>query len=269
MVTMMIRPSFISLAAAVLLHATISAAIAQDLSGRYSHQGAQGEIALLLQQDTEGRVTGTLSAAGQSAFALRGTVDGRRATGTIVIGGEAAWFAAGFSGDTLVLLVAEIDASTGAPNLDAGWRLDFLRHATNVASPPAAASAAAAAEPPSALVQEWLQHLRGRRVTFISRGGGQGGGWQQRADYFLCSDGTFHYRESSSVAAEVPGVIGHGGGRSAGQGTWRIIERAGNALIEYRLADGGGDVVPLSYQNGATFIDGTRAYVTDQNDVCP
>jgi hypothetical protein len=200
-------------------------------------------------------------------------------TGTIVFGEGAGWFAAGFTGPALTLLVAELDPVTGQPDLENGWQLEFTRApetgstAAREISPRSDSSdpdrgPSAAAGERSPLAQQWMQHLGGKRVTFISRGGGSGGGWQQRADYFLCSNGTFYYRESSSVAAEVPGVIGHAGGRDSGQGTWRVAERAGRAFVEYRLTDGTTGVAELEFREGGTYVDGTRAYVTDQNDVC-
>jgi hypothetical protein len=260
----------------------------QDLSGRYLYQSPQGPVALVLQHNGT-QVVGTMTGVDGQASRLQGTYDGQKAIGTISMAGTTGWFAVGFLGEGLTLLVAEIDPSTGQPNLDDGWRLDFARSgpapagaATGPAAGvpggaqpgPARAEAAASSSP---LVQQWLQHLRGKSISFResytsndARGfGGYSIGW----DAYLCSDMRFFYRSRSRVSADVGGVSGQGRSGDSFDGTWRIIEHSGQAILQYQPSEVAGTdqgySVVLSIRDGRTFFDNNRVLVTNNNDMCP
>lgn len=248
-----------------LAHVTHAPAHAQELTGRYVYQSPQGPVGLVLQHD-RATVTGVLTGVDGQVSRLEGRFDGQRAIGTIVMGGRNGWFAAGFLDGGLTLLLAEIGAD-GEPDLDNGWRLDFTR-AGDVASAPAASRAAPSAPEPAAstpLVQEWLRHLRGKKVTYTESysSSDMAGGYSLRWEAFLCSDMTFHYRSNS---------VGLGGGGESFSGTWRIVEHGGQPILQYQRQELAGTdqgvAVVLGHQGGQTFFDGARVYVTDDNTVC-
>lgn len=267
----------------------------QSLSGVYVFQSPQGPVTLELQH-TDARVTGTMTGADGSTNQLDGTFDGQKATGTIVVGSGTGWFAAGFLEGGLTLLVADVDPTTGQPNIDDGWRLDFTRAgqaagqvatgagaqgaaADGAHDPQAAASQAAPTQPSqdSPLVQEWLGHLRGKRVTYrdsYSSNDARGyGGYSNRATAYLCSDGGFHYESRSRVSVDVGGAFGGSGGDDSFSGSWRIVEQNGQALLQYQLSEQAGTEqgqwIALGYRDGQTFFDNSRVSVTDDNDRCP
>ena len=267
----------------------------QSLSGVYVFQSQQGPVTLELQH-TGAEVTGTMTGADGSINRIEGTFDGQKATGTIVVGSGTGWFAAGFLEGGLTLLVADVDPATGQPNIDDGWRLDFTRAgqaagqpapgagaqsaaAPGAPGPQAAAPQAAPAQPSqdSPLVQEWLGHLRGKRVThrdsYSSNDASGYGGYSNRATAFLCSDGGFHYESRSRVSVDVGGAFGGSGGDDSFSGSWRIVEQSGQALLQYQRSEQAGteqgEWIALGYRDGQTFFDNSRVYVTDDNDRCP
>jgi hypothetical protein len=253
----------------------------QDFTGRYLYQSPQGPVELVLQH-VGAEVQGTLTGVDGQVSRLVGAREGAGATGTISIGEMTGWFAVGFLGEGLTLLVAEIDPTTGQPNIDDGWRLDFARiAAADPAVPPGPMPGAArpghaqpdAAAASSPLVQQWLQQLRGKKVTFVESYGSSGGGYSNRWEAYLCSDMRFFFRSSGQVAADVGDVSGHGYDRNSFSGTWRIIEHAGQAVLQYQRTElagtDQGEWVALSHRGGQTFFDSSRVYVTSDNTMCP
>lgn len=261
-----------------------STAAAQGLAGNYVHQTEQGQLELVLQHN-EANVTGTMKGVDGSVSQLRGTFDGQKATGTIVTGDATGWFAAGFLEGRLILLIAELDAVTGQPNLDDGWRLDFTpaRGAVQPGganmpdagrpAPPQSASSSAAVTP---LVQEWLQHLRGKKITFMesyysndSRGSG---GYSNQWEAYLCSDMTFHFQRSGGVSADAGGVGGSRSGQNSFSGQWRIVEHSGQAILQYQRREQAGteegESVVLGYRDGTTYFGNDRVFVTNENTMC-
>lgn len=273
----------------VLLGATPASGQVQDLSGLYLFQSPQGPVTLELQH-TGAQVTGSMTGADGSINQLEGTFDGHKATGTIRVGSGSGWFAAGFLEGGLTLLVADVDPTTGEPNIDDGWRLDFTRTGQTagqpvpgggqqIAAPQAGVPQAAQAQPSqdTPLALEWLGHLRGKRVTYrdsYSSDDARGyGGYSNRATAFLCSDGRFHYESRSRVSVDVGGAFGSSGGNDSFSGSWRIVEHEGQALLQYQRSEQAGtdqgEWIALGYRDGQTFFDNTRVSVTTDNDRCP
>lgn len=298
---------------------------AQDLSGSYTYQGPNGAASLTLRQETPTRVTGMLRMANGNSFGVEGQVENGRALGDITFDGGRGFFAAGFQGATLLVVIAERDPATGQPRMDAGWSLEFTRDGgatpapdqaetaggalgpgaaamlgqgpgrapdqsgtvgANAAPPPAAAAPSAQAVPPgndfaqtdqSPAAQAWIQKLRGKRVTYMSsytsRGTAgddgyiSGGGYSDRFDAFLCSDGRFLYRTKSRTTID-DGAFGSSASQGGLTGRWRIVTQGDQAAIEYRTTDGQQDYVRLGFQDGKTYWDGKRVFVTSENDVC-
>ena len=115
----------------------------------------------------------------------------------------------------------------------------------------------------TALGNQWVQHLAGKKVTYMDRySSGTAGGYTMRTDVYLCSSGEFLYKDQSSVSVDVGGAFGNAGGNSSNTGHWRIITQGQLSGIELRYNDGRVEQHRLQYQNGATYADGTRVYVT-------
>lgn len=239
-----------------------SGAAAQSLNGRYVYQSPQGPVNLVLRHEGTA-VTGIMTGADGRESRLNGNYDGRRAIGTIEIGGASAWFAAGFLEGGLTLLVAEVDPSTGEPNLNDGWRLDFTRAGSlQAAARPGGGAEASSGSP---LVQQWLARLRGRKVTYTESysSNDMAGGYSRRWEAFLCSDMSFHYRSTST---------GMGGSQEAFSGRWRVVETGGRAVLQYQpqslAGSDQGQYVVLSDRGGQTYFDGERVYLTNDNNAC-
>jgi hypothetical protein len=133
------------------------------------------------------------------------------------------------------------------------------------------AIAAAEIRTDTPLAQQWDQRLRGKKLTQLSSyssGGGGGGYTSERVAYF-CRDGRFLFFSSSSVS-----MYGNNGGMgsSSGQnritGIWRVVTEGDVAAIEIRNDRGEHGYLRLAFQQGKTFIDGTRTFVTDDNNRC-
>jgi hypothetical protein len=94
-----------------------------------------------------------------------------------------------------------------------------------------------------------------------------GGGYSDRFDAYLCSDGRFLYRTRSRTTID-DGAFGSSASQSGLQGRWRIITQGDQAAIEYRTTEGQQDHVMLGFKDGKTYWDGKRVFVTTDNDVC-
>jgi hypothetical protein len=264
-------------------------ALSQSLTGQWVFQGPSGLVRLTLQQDGAA-VSGTMVGADGTTFAVQGTIEAGRATGRVQVAGGAGWFAAGLVGERLKMVVAEIDPTTGQPDLTSGWELDFAR-ASGAGSAAAAADASAAASAPPAppasggqvdrdppqredspILREWLGHLRGKKLSYrdsYNSNDARGfGGYSVRWDAYLCSDGTFFFEESSRTTIDTGGATASGRGGSAARGVWRIAEANGQVVLQYRMENGEGEYGVLRYDNGATYLGRNRIFVTTENTLC-
>ena len=113
------------------------------------------------------------------------------------------------------------------------------------------------------LGRQWSQWLAGKKVTYISSySSGSTGGYSARTDIYLCANGTFQMRGNSSVTADTGGASGFSGGNQRGSGRWHVLTQ--NQRTGIRLQYGSGDVelYELTYQDGKTYANGDRVYVT-------
>lgn len=271
------------------------AAAAQSLTGSYVHDGPAGRVTLSLEQQGTA-LTGLMKGADGSVFRLEGALQEGAATGTIRSDEGAGWFAAGLVEGALKLIVAEVDPSTGVPDLTNGWEMDFRAgseaEAPEIAAPasppppprpgsppaaggvPEAGPGAGAGVPPqkedTQLLREWLQHLRGMRLTYMNSydSGGGSGGYSDRWEADLCSDGTFFYSSSSSLTVNVPGASAYQGGNRATRGIWRIVEQGGQVVLRYQMEGSEPEQGLLQYQEGTTYLGGNRVFVTADNASC-
>jgi hypothetical protein len=116
------------------------------------------------------------------------------------------------------------------------------------------------------LGREWAQFLAGKKATkrdsYYSNDVSGAGGYSSRMDVHLCQSGEFVIRGSSSVSVDVGGAVGSSAGKSAEQGTWRVITQGQIAGIELRYANGGVEQYRLDYQDDRTLVNGERWYIT-------
>lgn len=111
--------------------------------------------------------------------------------------------------------------------------------------------------------REWAEFLAGKKATQMSSySSGSAGGYSSRTDVHLCASGQFALSGNSMVSVDVGGASGYNGGNSQGSGTWRIITEGQVAGIELRYANGGVEQYRLDFQDGATYVNGERWYVT-------
>lgn len=174
-------------------------------------------------------------------------------------------YATTLNGLAIVLFAA------GLPNkLDAHEAI--LRDiATSITKPSAPATANAQKTTPatndrSPLAQQWLQRLRGKKLTMLSsyNSGGGGGGMSSKAEIYLHADGSFQGRSESSVSIYVPGASGGSSGVQKAAGTWRIYTKDGQALLEMKYETGQIETNSLQANGEQTFINGKRWFVTEQ-----
>ncbi len=123
----------------------------------------------------------------------------------------------------------------------------------------------------SVLAQQWTQHLSGQKMTYLHSftSGGEGSvDSSAKREMYLCRDGRFFYEEESSVSVSVPGVSGSDPSQDSGSGIWRIVTQGNLAGIELRWSSGGVSTHKLDFNNGETYFDEERWFVTDDNNYC-
>lgn len=246
---------------------------AQSYSGTYTTVNAAGRtVTLELRQDAQGRVTGTM-AVDQIRADLQGSPEENAIVGVISGLGQAMYFQAQLDGDGLTFVLVPADAQ-GDPNYDAAQQLAFQRGGTGpseeagavAAGTPSAGPAAAEAGGVSdgtALGNEWAAFLSGKKVTVMDRySSGTDGGYTSRTDVYLCSNGQFLFRGQSDMSVDVGGASGYAGGNQSNSGRWHVITQGQIAGIELRYGNGTVEQYRLEHQNGATYADGKRVYLT-------
>lgn len=261
---------------------------AQSLSGEYVFQSPNGPVTLVLEQGAGNLVTGLLRGADGSQMQLRGELDSAgRVIGSISVGGGTGWFAAGIVDGRLLMAVAEIDPSTGQPDMENGWSLTFERVGGmgmgggaaggamgmgQGAAPGAAMGGQPGVAEDTPLIRQWRQHLTGKRLSYrdsyYSNDIRGSGGYSMKWDAFLCGDGTFVFQQGSDITVDV-GTAGRSSfNRGGSSGTWRLVEQMGQVYIVYQMTDGTSDYGALRFENGATYLDRDRVYVTEENPYC-
>jgi len=113
------------------------------------------------------------------------------------------------------------------------------------------------------LARQWDQRLRGKMLTQMSGNVGSSGGYTSSKKIYLNADGTFHYSSSSLVTVDVGGAFGNSGGSETGKGWWRVITSQNTPNLELRAEGEETVYVPLTDQDGKTFLGATRFFVTD------
>jgi hypothetical protein len=118
----------------------------------------------------------------------------------------------------------------------------------------------------SSTVEQWRAHLAGRMLKRMSSyysggtaGAYVGGSWSQTLH--LCSDGSYAYFSSSSVAADAGGgTSGHSGSQGGEFGRWDIETIGARVVLNLRSTEGVLSQHALQVQGDYTYINGERAY---------
>jgi hypothetical protein len=252
---------------------------AQGYAGTYTTVNAAGRtVTLVLRQDPHGAVTGTM-VVDQIRAELKGSPEEDAVVGIINGLGETMYFQAQQAGEALTVVLVPADAQ-GNPNYDAAQQMAFRRASAESFGPIDAgptdvgdAPAASAGQPDESvspglgdgtpLANEWVAFLSGKKVTVMDRySSGLSGGYTSRTDVFLCSNGQFLFRGQNDMSVDVGGAYGYSGGNQANSGRWHIVTQGQVAGIELRYGNGTVERYRLDHQNGATYADGKRIYVT-------
>ncbi len=110
------------------------------------------------------------------------------------------------------------------------------------------------------LAQQWLAKLRGRVVKQFISGGGAAG----QKVLSLASDGTYSFRSSVAIAADVPGVSASATGRKATARRWHIAERNGRAFLQLVDENGETQLLSLTVDSRNWYLNGEKAFAVDQ-----
>ena len=87
-------------------------------------------------------------------------------------------------------------------------------------------------------------------------------------EMFLCRDDRFLYQDESSVSVDAGGSGGFDAGGDSDSGQWRIVSQGDLVGIEFRWSNGQTSTHQPDYAEGATYVDGERWFVTDDNPHC-
>ena len=136
-----------------------------------------------------------------------------------------------------------------------------------------AASVAFAAPRESGVAQQWRGYFAGmmlKRLDSHYSGSFDGSyvGGSSSETLHLCSDGSYAYYSSSSVAADGgAGTTGYGGGSGGDVGRWSVETIGDRALLSLRSRSGEVSRHALQVRGDTTYVDGERAYRV-QSDRC-
>jgi hypothetical protein len=262
-----------NLALTVLMLAAYPAG-AQQFTGTYTAAADSATtVTLVLRQGTDSKVTGTLSAKGET-FPIEGMLDSGSVVGAIRTGDTGFYFEAFLNDPQLELTLVEPD-SLGKPSMQTARHLVFTRIATTVpadsAGPVPAAGSASGVRPrdpaPTGVAvetpatREWRAQLAGKKVSRASGGpaGAPEAGLSAGTETYLCSSGAFTQRDRYlNPGASAIGVTGR----------WRIVPDGESAGLELKFDTGLIKVHRLTRADGRLFADGQRVNVSSGIAVC-
>ncbi|HLT91833.1 MAG TPA: hypothetical protein VKZ85_12910 [Woeseiaceae bacterium] len=125
----------------------------------------------------------------------------------------------------------------------------------------------------SAAVGQWQGYLAGmmlKRMDSYYSGSYDGSyvGGSSSETLHLCSDGSYAYYSSSSVAADGgAGTTGYGAGGAADTGRWSVETMGDRVLLTLQSHSGEFSQHAVEVRGEATYVDGERAYRV-QSDRC-
>ena len=140
----------------------------------------------------------------------------------------------------------------GAAALAAVAKSELLQSRTSALATLAASFRFSASPTPAAprANNPWTQRLNDKKLVQFSgySSGGNSDGMNSQKALYLSADGTYSFRSSSSVSIDVPGASGSSGGLQADQGRWRVIEQAGETILELTSLQNGIEKIKLTLQ---------------------
>ncbi len=122
------------------------------------------------------------------------------------------------------------------------------------------------------IVDQWKQHLTGKRLTYMDSyyssspgiDGMEGGGYSSEETIDLCPQGYFNFSSSSDVSVDTGGAYGFGASSGQGNGTWEITGNVnGGATLLLNFNNGKVNEYELTYEDEKTMLNGYRYYITD------
>ena len=118
-------------------------ALAQDFAGNYSLQDPQGTTTLVIQQDTSGKVRGTITMDNGAKVDLKGEIKGNEAIGIATLGGgKSSLFKLHFQGAQLIYTMIAVTADN-KPDLANAQHFPFTRQGSGGSASAAAGGSAA------------------------------------------------------------------------------------------------------------------------------
>ena len=116
-----------------LLFLGLTAVFPQDFSGTYILNQGGATLTLIIQQDTQGNLTGTLSSTSGALFKLSGQLDEQAAVGVVISEEGGLYFEGEIQGTQLVFTLIEPD-SNNMPNYNSAQQLLFTKQAAQTPS---------------------------------------------------------------------------------------------------------------------------------------
>lgn len=135
----------------------------------------------------------------------------------------------------------------------------------------------------SAEIKEWKAFLSDVRLTYMDSYSSSGisdyegyssyGGYSTETVISLCKAGYFSLSSQSSTSVDTGGAFANSNGSNQGAGTWKVIGDAqGKPLLQLNGHDGTTYEYKLSYEDGKTYLNGSRYFRTlpgDPNGYAP
>jgi len=119
---------------------------------------------------------------------------------------------------------------------------------------------------------QWKEKFSNAKLTYMdsyySSGSSYGsystgGGYSVTKEIHLCEQGYFKSSGSSSMSIDTGGAFGGSRGSSSGDGSWEIAgNQYGQPVLRLKFYDGKVSEYTLTSEEGKTFLNGERYYVT-------
>ena len=264
-----------------------SDAAAQSYSGTFTGVAEDGtRMTLTLTPSGTGSLEGVFRV-GDSAYELDGEASNGLIIGIIDNEDVELYFALQLDEPQLTLVLMDFDADD-EPDLTTARQV-LLTRATgpgeDTSDRGAGETAGGGRETPGAPVEDgnaggsisdgtplgnqWARVLAGRKVTYMeSYSSGSAGGYNIKLEYYFCSNGEFALYNNSLVSVDAGGASGSSGGTGWRKGSWKILTNGNYAGVELSFVEGEKPRYLLFRENGKTYFDRARVFVTNDNTLC-
>ncbi len=117
----------------------------------------------------------------------------------------------------------------------------------------------------SEAANDWKSLLADTRLTYMNTYNSSSydsyGGYSDKEEIDLCSQGYFKFNSSSTMSFDVPGGFGYSGDKGQGAGTWEVTsDAAGNPVLKLTFHNGQVKEYTLEMRDGKTFLNGYRYF---------